>query len=190
MKIEGIKEIRNFWEKASSKRKRIYSSIFLLVIAILITSLGMLVPLNQEEAELINNNLNETLSSMHPETGMVQFIFGNNFMICLLMFIPVVGPLLGFIVLFNTGIVINAISIVQGYPAVIVSIALFLTPVAWIEYAAYSTALSESLWLFKRILKKRGRKELRIACIFIAICAILLLIGAIIETVIIGLNIK
>lgn len=186
MKIEGIKGISNFWEKSSSKRKRIYSAIIFLIIAIFITSSGLLVPLNQEEAELINNNLNETLSSLNPESGMVQFIFGNNFMICILMFIPVVGPLFGFFVLFNTGVVINAISIAQGYPSVIVIIALFLTPVAWIEYTAYSTALSESLWLFKRILKKRGRKEFRIACIFIAFCAILLLIGAIVETLIIA----
>ena len=187
MKIGGIKGIRNFWENSSSKRKRIYSSIIFLVLAMLITSLGLLFPLNQEEAELINNNLNQTLSSVNPESGMVQYIFGNNFMICLLMFISVVGPLFGFFVLFNTGIAINAISIAQGYPSVVVIIALFLTPVAWIEYAAYSTALSESVWLFKRILKKKGQREFRIACVFIALCAILLLIGAIVETVLIAL---
>ena len=118
---------------------------------------------------------------------MVQFIFGNNFMICLLMFIPIVGPLFGFFALFNTGIAINAISIAQGFPSVVVIIGLFLTPIAWIEYAAYSTALSESVWLFSRILKKRGRDEFRIACIFIAFCAILLLLGAIAETLLIAL---
>ena len=185
MKSGIIKKIRNIWDKASSKRKRIFSATIFLVISILITSMGMLVPLNQEEAELINNNLNQTVSSLSIDGGMVQFIFGNNFMICLLMFIPLIGPLLGFFALFNTGIAINAISIAESYPSALVFIALFLTPIAWIEYAAYSTAISESVWLFKRILEKRGRRELRIACVFIAFCAILLLIGAIVETAII-----
>lgn len=177
--------IRNIWNNSSPKRKRILSASIILVIALLVTALGMLVPINQEEAELINNNLNQTVSSLSQEGGIVQFIFGNNFMICLLMFIPIIGPLLGFYALFNTGIVINAISITEGYPPALVFIALFLTPVAWIEYTAYSTAISESVWLFKRLIQKRGRKELKITSIFVSICAVLLLLGAIVETIII-----
>jgi len=161
------------------------SAIAILVLAVLVTASGMLIPINQEEAELINNNLNQTVGSLSQKGGIVQFIFGNNFMICLLMFIPILGPLFGFYALFNTGIVINAISIAEGYPSGLVFVALFLTPVAWIEYAAYSTAISESIWLFKRLLEKRGKIELKITCLFISICAVLLLLGAIIETIII-----
>jgi hypothetical protein len=62
-----------------------------------------------------------------------------------------------------------------------------LTPVAWLEYAAYSTAISESIWLIKSFFQKRLNNEFRTACIFISICAILLLIGAIVETLIIVL---
>ena len=94
--------------------------------------------------------------------GLTTFLIGNNFMICLLMFIPIFGPSLGFYALFNTGVVINAISIAENYPSGLVFTALFLTPVAWIEYVAYSTALSESIWLFKRFLEKRGKSELKI----------------------------
>lgn len=177
--------IRNIWNKSSPKRKRILSAIAILVIAVLVTTSGMLIPISQEDAEIINNNLNQTVSSLNQDGGIVQFIFGNNFMICLLMFIPIFGPLLGFYALFNTGIVINAISIAEGFPPSLVFVALFLTPVAWIEYTAYSTALSESVWLFKRILEKRGKKELKITSILISICAVLLLFGAIIETIII-----
>ena len=177
--------ICNVWNNSSPKRKRLLSALIILVLAILVTASGMLIPINQEEAELISNNLNQTVSSLSQEGGIVQFIFGNNFMICLLMFIPILGPLLGFYALFNTGIVINAISIAEGYPAGLVFVALFLTPIAWIEYAAYSTAISESVWLFKRLLQKRARSEFKITSIFISICAILLLLGAIIETIII-----
>ena len=177
--------IRNIWKKSSTKRKRILSAIAILTIAVLITALGMLIPTSQQEAEFINNNLNQTVNSLTQDGRIVQFIFGNNFMICLLMFIPIIGPLLGFYALFNTGTVINAIAIAEGYPSGLVFIALFLTPVAWIEYAAYSTAISESIWLFRRILQKQTWKELRNTSIFISICGVLLLIGAIIETVII-----
>jgi hypothetical protein len=177
--------IRNFWKNASPKRKRILSAFVILLVAVLVTALGMLVPISQEEAELINNNLNQTFNSLSQEGGIIQFIFGNNFMFCLLMFIPIIGPLLGFFVLFNTGTVINAIAIAESYHSALVFIALFLTPIAWIEYAAYSTAISESIWLFKRLLQKRTWSELRIACIFISICAFLIFIGAIIETAII-----
>lgn len=177
--------IRNIWKKSSSKRKRILSAIAISLLALLVTALGMLVPTSQQEAELINNNLNQTVNSLTQGGGIVQFIFGNNFMICLLMFIPIIGPLLGFFALFNTGTVINAIAIAEGYPSALVFIALFLTPVAWIEYAAYSTAISESIWLFRRFLQKQTWRELRITSIFISICGVLLLIGAIVEAVII-----
>lgn len=177
--------ILDFWKKASLKRKRIFSAIIILIISFLVTAMGMLVPISQEEAERINNNLNQTVNSLSQEGGIIQFIFGNNFMICLLMFIPLIGPLLGFFALFNTGTVINAIAIAENYPSAVVLLALFLTPVAWLEYAAYSTAISESIWLFKSFFQKRLRSELRTACIFISICAVLLLTGAIVETLII-----
>ncbi len=180
--------IRNIWNNSSPKRKRILSAIVILVVALLVTASGMLVPISQEEAELINNNLNQTVNSLSQEGRIVQFIFGNNFMICLLMFIPIIGPVLGFYALFNTGTVISAIAIAEGYPTAVVFIALFLTPVAWIEYAAYSAAISESIWLFKRLLQKRTWNELRITCIFISICAVLLLLGAIVESAIIFLG--
>jgi hypothetical protein len=179
--------IVDFWQNASPKRKRILSAIIILIISFLVTALGMLVPISQEEAERINNNLNQTVNSFSQEGVIIQFIFGNNFMICLLMFIPIIGPLLGFFALFNTGTVINAIAIAENYPSVVVLLALFLTPVAWLEYAAYSTAISESIWLIKSFFQKRLKSEFRTACIFISICAILLLIGAIVETTIIFL---
>ena len=177
--------IWDFWKKYSYKRKRILSVIIILIIALIVTASGLLVSINLEEAEAINKNLNQTINYLTEEGGIVQFIFGNNFMICLLMFIPIIGPIIGFYALFNTGIVINAIAIVEGYPTSLVFTALFLTPVAWIEYIAYSIAISESVWLFRRFTQKRGRSWLKITSIFISICAALLVLGAIVEAIII-----
>ena len=94
----------DIWRKASPRRKRIYSTIAIFVFAVIITGIGSLVPVDAQEANQINDNLNQTVTSLGEEGVLTQFIFGNNFIICLLMFIPVLGPLFGFYALFNTGI--------------------------------------------------------------------------------------
>jgi len=174
--------ILDIWRSASPRRKRILSAIAIFVIALIVTIIGSLVPVDAQEASQINDNLNQTVTSLGEEGVLTQFIFGNNFIICLLMFIPIIGPLLGFYALFNTGMVVSAIATAEGYPLFLVFFSLFLTPVFWLEFAAYSIAISESVWLFRRILQGRGWRELKNACIFVSICAVLLLLGAVIET--------
>ena len=82
----------------------------------------------------------------------------------------------------------SAIATNGGYPSILAFVALFLTPVAWIEYAAYSTAMAESIWLFRRLMQRLGLRELRNTAIFISICAVLLVVGAIVETALISLG--
>jgi hypothetical protein len=179
--------ILDIWRKASSRRKRILSATAIFVIALIITIIGSLVPVDPQEANQINDELNQTVTSLGEEGVLMQFIFGNNFIICLLMFIPVLGPLLGFYALFNTGMAVNAIATAEGYPLSLVFLSLVLTPVFWLEFAAYSIAISESIWLFRRILQgwSRGWRELKNSCIFISICAVLLLLGAVVEVALI-----
>jgi hypothetical protein len=177
--------ILDIWRNASPRRKRILSAIAIFVIALIITIIGSLVPVDAQEASQINDNLDQTVTSLGEEGVLMQFIFGNNFIICLLMFIPVLGPLLGFYALFNTGMVVSAIATAEGYPLFLVFFSLVLTPVFWLEFAAYSIAISESVWLFRRILQRRGWRELKNACIFVSICAVLLFLGAVVETALI-----
>jgi uncharacterized membrane protein SpoIIM required for sporulation len=178
-----------FWRNASPRRKRILSTIAVLIVALGSTVIGSFMPIDPQEAEQINSNLNQTVNSLNENGALMQYIFGNNFFICLLMFIPIVGPLLGCYVLFNTGTVIGAIATAGGYPLIIAFVALFLTPVAWLEFAAYSVSMSESVWLFRRILQGRGKHEFKNACLFIAICAVLLLVGAVTETALISIGV-
>jgi hypothetical protein len=144
-------------------------------------------PMNSQEANQINNELNQTMNSLSENGALMQYIFGNNFFICLLMFIPIIGPLLGCYILFNTGTVIGAISAAEGIPAIVALAATFI-PIGLIEFTAYSAAMTESIWLFRRILQGRGKHEFKNACLFIALCAVLLLLGAIIETAIISIG--
>src|SRR3972149_3231792 len=116
------------WTKASARRKRILSIIAVFIVALAITAAGTLMPVSTEEANQINDNLNQTVSTLSERGALTQYIFGNNFLICLLMFIPVIGPFLGLFIMFNTGTVIGAIATASGFSPSIALFALILTP--------------------------------------------------------------
>ncbi len=170
----------SFWKNASSKWKRVYLIIFVFIIALVVTVVGCFIPISNQDAQTISNQLNETLQTHQAEGSLAPYIFMNNFEICLLMFIPVIGPVLGMIILFDTGIALGAIASVQGYPVGLGLLSLIITPVFWLEFIAYSAAMAESIWLFHRLLQKRWM-ELKNTAIFIGICAALLIIGAVVE---------
>jgi hypothetical protein len=178
------------WRNASSRRRRIYSIIAVFVVAFIVTVAGSLVSVSTEQAQQINDELNQTLNTASQSGALIQYIFGNNFFICLLMFIPILGPLFGLFVLFNTGTAVSAVATAQGVPSIFALVALIITPIFWLEFAAYSTGMAESVWLFRRLIqgKRRGLHELRNACIFISICAVLLIIGAVTEAVLISIG--
>jgi uncharacterized membrane protein SpoIIM required for sporulation len=178
----------SFWTNASSKRKRIYSIILIFILAVIVTVIGSFIPLSHQDAQSISNSANETLNTHKSNGSLTEYIFINNFSICLLMFVPLIGPVLGFIILFDTGIALGAIASVQGYPVWIELIAETITPVFWLEFAAYSTAMAASIWLFRRIMQRRWR-ELKNTGILIGICAILLAVGAIVETWLISIGV-
>jgi hypothetical protein len=115
------------------------------------------------------------------------------------MFVPVVGAALGMFILFDTGLALGAIATTQGYPVWIGLVSLVVTPVFWLEFAAYSIAMAESIWLFRRlsqaipaILSKEPRwrmilwRELKWLVIFIGTCAGVLAVGALVEVWIIN----
>jgi hypothetical protein len=168
------------WRNASSKRRRIYSIIFIFIIAFIVTVVGSFLPISHQDAQTISNQLNETLNTHKSDNSLTEYIFLNNFSICLLMFVPIIGPILGFIILFDTGVAFGAIASVQGYPVALGLLSLILTPVFWLEFAAYSTAMAESIWLFRRLLQQRWL-ELKNTAILIGICAGILIVGALVE---------
>jgi hypothetical protein len=180
--------ISSVWSSASARRKRIYSILVIFIISIIVTSVGSFVPIDPGIAKQINDELNQTVTNATQSGTLTPYILGNNFLICLLMFIPVLGPIFGLYVLFNTGMAVGAVATVQNLPPIFVLIALVITPIFWLEFAAYSTAMAESVWLFRRLLQRRGLHELRNTSIFISVCAVLLTIGAIVETALISLG--
>jgi uncharacterized membrane protein SpoIIM required for sporulation len=177
-----------FWANASQKRKRIYSIIFIFLLSLIVLAVGSSITLSSEDAYNISNQLNQTLSENSANNTLTFYIFQNNFLICLLMFVPIVGAALGMFILFETGIALSAIAATQGFPTWLAFASLVVTPVFWLEFAAYSTAMATSIWLFRRIFqvsKLGGRelmlRELKWTAISIAACAGLLAVGAVVE---------
>ena len=175
----------DIWRNSSSRFKRFLTIGTFFVLALIITIAGTLTPLTSEEISSRTQDLNELRQNVS-----VQMIFGNNMMITMLMFVPVLGPLLGSYVLYNTGLYIGADTAatkINISPA-LVFLTYFIFPFAWLEFIAYSVAFAASVWLTWRIIQRKGKYELVRTCIFIAICAVLLLIGAVIEAMLIGLS--
>jgi len=178
----------SFWKNASSKRKRVYSIIFIFILAAIVTFVTSYIPISQSTANSISTSLNSTVNTNKSMGTLPEYFFLNNFGICLAMFIPIIGPIIGFVVLGDTGYAIGAISKVQGYPPWVAMLSELLLPVFWLEFIAYSTAMAESIWLVRRLFQGRWM-ELKNTAILIGICAALLIASAFIEAWLVSLGI-
>ena len=177
----------SFWTNSSTRRKRFYTAVFVLVIAVVITVLGSFLPVSHSDAVTISNQVNQTVNAHKSNGTLTEYIFLNNFELCLLMFIPFAGPIIGMGILLNTGYALGAIASVQGYPVFVALLTEFITPVFWLEFIAYSTAMAASIWLSRRLLQERWR-ELKNTAIQIGICALILVVSAAIEAWLISLG--
>ncbi len=182
----------SFWKNASPRRKRIYSIIFMFVIAVSLTLIGSLVPLSPQFAKEINDSINQTRTQGLENGTLIPSIFLNNFGLCLAMFIPLAGAVLGLFIMFNTGLAFSAAIQVQSTttastpplnitPTTAVIALLVFGLVFLLEYISYSIGIAESIWLFRR-LRQRKWGELKNTAILIGIVAILLIVGAVVET--------
>jgi len=181
-----------FWVNASPKRKRIYSTLFVLILAVVATLAGMLVPLSPEEAQMISDQLNRTITENTAQGTLISTIFLNNFSLCLLMFIPLAGLAIGLFILFSTGMAFRAVfdmqaasGISSATPEIQISTALLVLVLVaatfLLEYVSYAIGMTESVWLFRRLLHRRW-SELKSALKLIGLVALLLIIGALVET--------
>jgi len=167
---------------AVSHKSRFLSFLAILFLCVLVTSAGALSRIDGSQAQLIFEDFKEIEKMLR--TAGVQLIFGNNMMYCLSMFIPFIGPISGFYVLYSTGRILAALSNVLGTDPLLLFLSLMIYPHAWLEYVSYSLAISESVWLSFYMFKYRFkglRNEAINAAKYISICAVFLLAGAIIE---------
>jgi hypothetical protein len=182
-----------FWRNASPKRKKIYSTAFIFVLSLLVVVIGVLVPLSPQEEQLVNNQVNQTLIQGQATNSLAPSIFLNNFLLCLAMFIPLAGLPIGLLIMFSSGQAFRAIfdiitasgvssasaQNIQPSTAFLLLASIGLT--FMFEFVSYAIGMTESVWLFRRLTQHRLR-ELKTTAILIGVVALLLTLGAIIET--------
>lgn len=178
-----------YWHKSSPRWKRIIAIVVAFLLSIAMAASGVLTPLSQGEAHDLSRSLEETQVSLENMTLLPGslFIFRNNFLIDLIMFVPFAGPFFGMYVMHNTGLVIAAESIMAPTqpPPLLVLLLLFIFPFTWMEFLAYSIAFSESIWLAWRLIQRKGKTELVNALILILTCLAILMAAAFVEMAII-----
>ena len=191
--LKTLEHVRRGKEKEAAPRgiprkNRFLSFLGILLLTIAVTFAGALSKVDGSEAQVMVEDFKE-IEKMLQIAG-IQLIFGNNMMYCLAMFIPFLGPLNGFYVLYSTGRVLAALSYVLEADPTFLFLNMLIYPHAWLEYVSYSLAISESMWLSFHVLKfrlKGIRAEMMNAAKLISICAVLLLAGAFIEMALIKL---
>jgi Stage II sporulation protein M len=108
-------------------------------------------------------------------------IFFNNFKIALVMFIPILGIVVGSFSAFSTGLIFNSIVNIShmSYPNPLI---IFLTPFGILELISYGLAISRGGIFFYEILKKRiSKKSILYLFVEVGLVCIMLFIGALIE---------
>jgi hypothetical protein len=175
------------WKRLSEGTKRILTVLGIFLLLVMLTVAGALTPLSSEDADALNReleNMQQDVRDMDVLSSTVA-IFKNNFFINAIMFVPIAGPFFGTYVLYNTGLMIGAQSTVNGISPLYVLFLLFFFPFTWMEFIAYSIALSQGVWLTWRIIQHKGKSELKSTLILIGACAAILLAAALIESIII-----
>ena len=129
--------------------------------------------------------LDELVAVIGPEPS-IMTIITNNVMISLLLLIPVIGVFFLAFVSHNSGIVLAAISQIEGFNPVDVFVASLLWPWSWFEIIAYGLAASQGVMLLIALFTRRFNQELRTLVIVGLISIALLSIGAVIEIVALG----
>jgi hypothetical protein len=161
----------------------------------------MLVQLPPQEAQMIYDQLNQTVTENTASGTLIPAIFINNFSLCLLMFIPFAGIAIGLFILFSTGMAFRAVFDVQAasglsgaasaeiQASTAILVLVMVGAVFLLEYVSYAIGMTESVWLARRIMQKQWRRELKYLAITIGIVALLLIVGAVVETVTLAIGI-
>jgi len=168
------------WFGKGVENRLMWIGIF-FAVSVVIMALGASLPVDPLEAQRVTNEL----ETSRQYIATVPFIFGNNFMHTLIMFTPFLGPIYGGFIFFNTGVVLAMIAVTSGVNVPLLFVFLFLLPHAWLEFIAYSLALSQSVLLTIAILKGRFRQELTRTCVTVTLCALILFLAAVVEVILI-----
>jgi len=131
------------------------------------------------------NNIKPVLNQ--SAVGQVASIFANNFRVAILELIPVGGPTIFAISIYETARIVEVIGIANGEGLALALGSLFLLPSTWLELPAYAIAVTESGYLLYALSKgfRNGWgpfvKEIRFLAVSLVLIAGVLLVAATFE---------
>lgn len=159
--------------------RRMKFTAIVTIILFLLLSIGSMIPLEDNEAEKVTEQLNQ-LRGEHIELK----IFLNNLVVSLLSYIPFAGPCILGYTIFHTGRYLGWISNQMGIPSLLVLSFTIVTVYGIFEFLGYGVATTESITLSYYLIRSRKllKREIKILILSIAISMTLLLIGALIES--------
>jgi len=143
--------------------------------------LGFSIKLDKSFSEELSKNFKNQIQGI-DELG----IFLNNLKIALVMFIPILGIVIGSFSAFSTGLIFNSIVNLSNSnfanPLIV-----FLTPFGILELISYGLAISRGgIFLFEILKKRISKKSILYLFVEIGLVCIMLFIGALIEWSMIG----
>jgi uncharacterized membrane protein SpoIIM required for sporulation len=138
--------------------------------------LGYLIKIDKSFSKELSKNF---VNQIH---GINEFgIFFNNLKIALVMFIPILGIVIGSFSAFSTGLIFNSIVNLSNinYPNPLI---IFLTPFGILELISYGLAISRGgIFLFEILKKRISKRSILYLFVEIGLVCIMLFIGALIE---------
>ena len=143
--------------------------------------LGFSIKMDKSFSEELSKNFIEQIRDIN-ETG----IFLNNLKIALVMFIPIIGIVIGSFSAFSTGLIFNSITNLSNfqYPNPLI---VFLTPFGILELMSYGIALSRGGIILYEVSKRRiSKKSIVYLLVEVVLVISMLFIGALIEWNMIG----
>ncbi|MCL4435903.1 MAG: stage II sporulation protein M [Thaumarchaeota archaeon] len=159
---------------------RIWKRVFItfLLLTLVIIAVGSTMTLSGQQI----NEIQQNLERMLPKSPDALFIFRNNFSIASLMLVPGLGVAAGLFILFDTGLAITTLATPTNIPGILIFLGLLILPFSWLEFFAYSSAMTQSVLLTLALVRRRGvKKELIRTGIVWAGMFVVLLAAALIE---------
>jgi hypothetical protein len=163
--------------------RRIILSLLMATALYAIFGIGAYSDLSESEAEARAEELeNLTLQIDSP----LQ-IFLNNFGLSLIMAIPFAGPLFAGWVSYETGRYVAALALLNNIDTIFLLIIPIITFYGVVEFAGYGGMVMGGTLMAYRILRRRGREELKWYLLTILASGVVILVAALIEYAVIAL---
>jgi hypothetical protein len=168
------------------KRWRVMAALFVIeIVAIILVSNSAFFPGELAATQKQYNNIKPVLDQ--SALGQVASIFANNFRVAILELIPIGGPTIFAVSIYETARIVEVIGMNNGNGLVLALGTLFFLPSTWLELPAYVIAVAESGYLLYAIFAglKHGWgafvREVRFLLVSLMLIAGVLVVAAVFE---------